>query len=91
MVAFTVMFWGSAVLDGVMLNDGSVVSIPVMLTPLMVGWMSCRVSVSGCGKSSWFCMASRSNSMCDSVVLFSVAFSCIGSVGIVGCPGLNSL
>jgi len=24
-------------------------------------------------------------------VVFCVAFSCIGSVGIVGCPGLNSL
>jgi len=33
------------------------------------GW---AVRGSGCGKSSWFCMASRSNSMCDSVVKFCV-------------------
>jgi len=32
----------------------------------------CAVRGSGCGKSSWFCMASRSNSMCDSVVKFCV-------------------
>jgi len=30
----------------VMLNDGSVVSIAVVLCPLMVGWMSCMMSVS---------------------------------------------
>jgi len=29
-----------------MLNDGSVVSIAVVLCPLMVGWMSCMMSVS---------------------------------------------
>jgi len=32
----------------------------------------CAVLVSGCGKSSWFCMASMSNSRCDSVVKFCV-------------------
>jgi len=32
----------------------------------------CAVRGSGCGKSCWFWLASRSNSMCDSVVKFCV-------------------
>ena len=32
----------------------------------------CAVLGSGCGKSSWFWLASRSNSRCDSVVKFCV-------------------
>jgi len=41
----------------------------------------CCVGGSGCGKSSWFCMASRSNSMCDSVVKFCVCMlKVVGSI-----------
>jgi len=44
----------------------------------------CIVRVSGCGKSCWSCMASRSNSRCDSVVKFCVCMvNVCGSVSIL--------
>jgi len=52
LVMLSVMFIANGVVlrllvsFSVMLIIGSVVSIPVTLTPLMVGWMSCSMSVS---------------------------------------------